>query len=69
LVDAKGLAFAIDLVEPLGPETLIHGRLPCGQLLTLRRPGGPPETGVLNITLPDAALHFFNAATGERVAR
>jgi sn-glycerol 3-phosphate transport system ATP-binding protein len=69
VVDETGLAFAIDLVEPLGPETLIHGRLPCGQRLTLRRAGGPPKTGMLNIALPEAALHFFNAATGARISR
>jgi sn-glycerol 3-phosphate transport system ATP-binding protein len=69
VVDETGLAFAIDLVEPLGPETLIHGRLPCGQRLTLRRAGGPPGVDILHIKLPDAALHFFDAATGERVPR
>jgi sn-glycerol 3-phosphate transport system ATP-binding protein len=62
----NGLPFHIELAEPLGPETLIHGNLPCGQRLTLRRPGAPPAETTLSIGLPRSALHFFNANTGER---
>jgi sn-glycerol 3-phosphate transport system ATP-binding protein len=66
MLTASGMAFTVDLVEPLGPETLIHGTLACGQRLTLRRPGPPPETAALKISLPPDALHFFDAATQER---
>jgi sn-glycerol 3-phosphate transport system ATP-binding protein len=62
----SGLAFAVDLVEPLGPETLIHGILAGGQRLTLRRPGPPPETTALKISLPAEALHYFDRSTGQR---
>jgi sn-glycerol 3-phosphate transport system ATP-binding protein len=65
-IATPGLAFAVDLVEPLGPETLIHGSLAHGQRLTLRRPGPPPETAALTISLPREALHYFDASTGDR---
>jgi sn-glycerol 3-phosphate transport system ATP-binding protein len=67
LVEDKGLALAIDLVEPLGSETLIHGRLACGQVLTLRRAGGPPEGSQIVVSLPDHKRHYFDAATGARL--
>jgi len=66
LLSADGLRLTVELVEPLGAETLIHGRLACGQRLTLRRPGGPPGEAVLHIVLPQAALHYFDAVTGLR---
>jgi sn-glycerol 3-phosphate transport system ATP-binding protein len=67
LVGDTGLALAIDLVEPLGSETLIHGRLACGQVLTLRRPGGPPEGSEIAVSLPAQKRHYFDAATGARL--
>jgi sn-glycerol 3-phosphate transport system ATP-binding protein len=66
LLSEAGLPLTVELLELLGAETLIHGRLPCGQRLTLRRPGGPPDEAVLCVILPQAALHFFDAATGLR---
>ncbi|HEY1856758.1 ABC transporter ATP-binding protein, partial [Acidocella sp.] len=62
----QGRVLTIDLVEPLGTETLIHGTLPCGQRLTLRRPGGPPGVTELQIDLPNDVLHVFDAASGIR---
>jgi sn-glycerol 3-phosphate transport system ATP-binding protein len=66
VVVPNGIALRIDLVEPLGAETLVHGTLPCGQTLTLRRPGGPPGTAALMVELPDSALHFFDRVSGLR---
>jgi sn-glycerol 3-phosphate transport system ATP-binding protein len=68
-LDPAGLALKVDLVEPLGPETLIHGTLPCGQRLTLRRPGAPPGGEVLQVGFPVGSLHYFAAATGARLDR
>lgn len=67
-VVAEGMTLAVDLVEPLGTETLIHGTLGCGQRLTLRRAGPPPSADGLNVRFPEEALHFFDAASGARVA-
>lgn len=64
---ADGIPFAVDLVEPLGTETLIHGTLRCGQRLTLRRAGPPPSEERLNVRLPAEALHFFDAESGARL--
>jgi sn-glycerol 3-phosphate transport system ATP-binding protein len=64
---SDGIPFAIDLVEPLGTETLIHGTLRCGQRLTLRRAGPPPSQDELSVRLPADALHFFDAESGARV--
>jgi sn-glycerol 3-phosphate transport system ATP-binding protein len=66
-LSADGIPFAIELVEPLGTETLIHGTLSCGQRLTLRRAGPPPSEDGLKVRLPAEALHFFDAESGARV--
>jgi sn-glycerol 3-phosphate transport system ATP-binding protein len=63
----EGMPLAVDLVEPLGTETLIHGTLRCGQRLTLRRAGAPPSASDLRVCLPVQALHFFDAASGVRL--
>jgi len=65
--DAHGLPMIVDLVEPLGSETVIHGRLPGGEVLTARLP--IPASGIgatLPLTLPAGRLHLF-AADGTRI--
>jgi sn-glycerol 3-phosphate transport system ATP-binding protein len=62
-----GLRLAVELVEPLGAETLVHGVLPGGERLTLKRPGGPPGVDELLVGFPEAARHYFDAATGMRM--
>ncbi len=62
-----GMPLAVELMEPLGSETLIHGSLRCGQSLTLRRAGPPPSAEGLKIRLPEPSLHFFDAASGARL--
>ncbi len=66
-VAAEGMPLTVDLVEPLGAETLIYGTLRCGQRLTLRRAGPPPSADGLNVRFPEEALHFFDAASGVRI--
>jgi sn-glycerol 3-phosphate transport system ATP-binding protein len=68
-VVADGVPLAVDLVEPLGAETLIHGTLRCGQRLTLRRAGPPPAANGLNVRFPEEALHFFDAVSGVRMEK
>ncbi len=60
---------AVDLVEALGADTLVHARLADGGALTLRLPGGTRvrEGDRLRIDLPQAALHAFDAASGRRI--
>ena len=65
---ADALSLTIDLVEPLGSETVIHGRLPGGELLVARLPLAASVIGaVLPVLLPASAWHVF-AADGARFA-
>jgi sn-glycerol 3-phosphate transport system ATP-binding protein len=57
----QGPALRIELVEPLGAESLVHGRLPASnEALTLRLSGAGPLAGAaLPVELPAASLHVF----------
>ncbi len=69
-VEAGGLPLRIDLVEPLGSETLVHGRLaaPGEAALVLRLAGRAPEGEMLPVVFPAEELHVFDAATGLRMS-
>jgi sn-glycerol 3-phosphate transport system ATP-binding protein len=60
---------AVDLVEALGADTLVHARLADGGALTLRLPGTTRvrEGDRLPLRLPTGALHAFDAASGKRI--
>ncbi len=62
-----GLPMHVDLVEPLGSETLVHGRLADGTALLVRQAGSLPVGETLSVTFPSAALHLFDAAHGHRL--
>ncbi len=65
---AAPVAVLLDLVEPLGSETVLHGRLASGEVLTARLPGMVPAAGTqLELHLPAEALHVFDAETGRRL--
>ncbi len=61
-----GLPLAVDLVEPLGSETLVHGRLADGTPVRVRQAGAPGVPERLRAAFPMAALHVFDGATGQR---
>ena len=62
-VSPDGLPLTVDLVEPLGSETVIHGRLPGNEVLVARLPIAASDIGaVLPLTLPASAFHVFDAA-------
>ncbi|MBR0670829.1 sn-glycerol-3-phosphate ABC transporter ATP-binding protein UgpC [Neoroseomonas soli] len=63
---ADGLPLAIELAEPMGSETVVHGRLPDGTALTARLPGGVPGEG-LRVAPELPALHVFDAEGGRRL--
>jgi sn-glycerol 3-phosphate transport system ATP-binding protein len=69
-IDPFGMPFRIDLVEPLGSETLVHGRLsaPGEPNLVIRLAGKAPESEVLTIGFPPEDIHVFDAETGLRSA-
>ncbi len=58
----------VDLVEPLGAESLLHGQLPSGEEMTVRLSGSSPLPGaILPVSLPALSLHVFETGTGARV--
>ncbi len=66
LLPGPGIDLAIDLVEPLGSETLVHGRA-AGAALVVKLPGPPPATERLSVRPDPAHLHVFDAETGRRL--
>ncbi len=65
--DPAGMAMQIDLVEPLGSETVLIGRLDDGELLSVKVPGRAPADALIHVSFPAAALHVFDAETGLRL--
>jgi len=65
--DPDGLLLQIDLVEPLGSETVLIGRLPDGELLSVKLPGAAPAAETLSVAIPAAQMHVFDAETGLRL--
>jgi sn-glycerol 3-phosphate transport system ATP-binding protein len=62
-----GLPMAIELVEPLGSETVLHGTLPGGEAMAVRVQGAAPVTGgVMPVSLVQP-LHVFEAESGTRI--
>jgi sn-glycerol 3-phosphate transport system ATP-binding protein len=65
-----GIPLRIDLVEPLGSETLVHGRLaaPGEAALVMRLAGRAPESDMLRIEFPAEDIHVFDAGSGLRLS-
>jgi sn-glycerol 3-phosphate transport system ATP-binding protein len=61
------MALAVDLVEPLGSETLLHGTAPDGSVFLLRVPSPATGEAVVKVILPPAQLHVFDPATTRRI--
>ena len=69
LVAGAGLDLAIDLIEPLGSETLVHGHLTGGedQSLTVKLAGPAPAGDRLTVAPQPEHLHVFDQASGRRI--
>jgi sn-glycerol 3-phosphate transport system ATP-binding protein len=65
--DPGGLPLQIDLVEPLGSETVLIGRLPNGELLSVKVAGAAPAEETMRVAIPAAQMHVFDAETGLRL--
>ena len=59
----------VDIVEALGADTLVHGRIGDSALLTARLPGTMSFTSGqrLALTVTPDHLHLFDAASGKRL--
>ena len=68
-IDPDGVTLRVDLIEPLGSETLIHGRLaaPGETPLVMRLAGKAPEGDTLSVGFPSEHIHVFDAKTGLRL--
>ena len=64
---ADGIPLAVELVEPLGSETLVHGRMADGTALLAKLPGAAPVGERVAVALAPDALHLFDAASGKRI--
>ena len=63
------LRVQVDLVEPLGSETLIHGHLPApdGTELVVKVNGRAPAGESVPVAIQPAFLHVFDGQTGVRI--
>ena len=62
-----GIPLTVELVEPLGSETLVHGRMADGTALLAKLPGAAPVGERVAVALAPDALHVFDATSGQRV--
>ncbi len=62
-----GVPLAVELVEPLGSETLVHGRMTDGTALLCKLPGAAPVGERMEVGFDPGALHLFDAGTGRRL--
>jgi sn-glycerol 3-phosphate transport system ATP-binding protein len=69
---AAGVPLALDLVEPLGSETVLHGRLVGSGEPLVAKLAGPAATASaagteVAVALPPEDWHVFDAETGRRL--
>jgi sn-glycerol 3-phosphate transport system ATP-binding protein len=69
LFPGAGLDLAVDLIEPLGSETLVHGHLAGGdvQSLTVKLAGPAPRGDRLSVAPRLEHLHVFDRTSGRRI--
>ncbi|MBM3556856.1 MAG: TOBE domain-containing protein, partial [Alphaproteobacteria bacterium] len=67
---AAHLDLVVDLVEPLGADTLVHGRAgESGPAMTARLPGSVSlaSGGKVHFSIDPARIHLFDLDTGRRI--
>nr|WP_294556970.1 sn-glycerol-3-phosphate ABC transporter ATP-binding protein UgpC [uncultured Rhodopila sp.] len=68
VLDPNGMVMTIDLIEPLGSETVVIGRLANGDMLSLKVPGAAPPGETVAVAIPPANVHVFDTETGMRLS-
>ena len=66
-IEAGGMPLAIDLVEPLGSETVLLGRLADETMLSVKVHGAWAGGERTEIVIPSANLHVFEGKSGLRL--
>ena len=66
-LDPAGFVLPVDLVEPLGSDTVVIGKLANGQLLTIKLAVPGVSDSSLLVGLSAQHLHVFDAQTGLRL--
>ncbi|MCT8973271.1 sn-glycerol-3-phosphate ABC transporter ATP-binding protein UgpC [Microbaculum marinisediminis] len=68
--DTVPVAFAVTGVEPIGAESLVHGRTGAGHEITVRAPGYADFAPGHRLTAHTGlkSLHFFDRDSGARIA-
>ncbi len=61
------LTMDVDLVEPLGADTLVYGHVGEGARIAARLHGLAIETGRLPLRYDPAAVHYFERESGKRL--
>ena len=64
-----GLTLTVDLVEPLGSETLIHGRIVGrdAEAVVVKVPGAVVPSETVTVAVQTDQAHVFDASTGVRI--
>jgi sn-glycerol 3-phosphate transport system ATP-binding protein len=64
-----GLILIVDLIEPLGSETLVHGRIAGrdAETIVVKIPGAVRPTETITVSVQADQAHVFDAATGRRI--
>ncbi len=63
----QGIELLVDLLEPLGSETVVIGRLPNGDMLSVKLPKAEAPTERMRVHFPAADIHAFETSTGLRL--
>jgi len=63
------LTLTVDLIEPLGSETLVHGRVVGGddEAIVVKVPGAVAPTETIAVSVQVGHVHIFDHATGKRI--
>ena len=64
---ADGIPLTVELVEPLGSETLVHGRMADGTPMLAKLNGAAPVGDAVRVALNPAELHVFDRESGRRL--
>ena len=67
LADPAGVELQVDLLEPLGSETVVIGRLGDDSMLSVKLANADAPRERMQVRFPSTHLHLFDPATGLRV--